>query len=329
MMPEMIESVDLIRPADRRLISRGIDCILSEAESPCRRTTHELIERRRSFDDYCLMHRLDTTRQVLAMRGERIIAACLWVPTAGRTALFYTPQTAPRDVLAQASQVQCIMAAGMDARAAGMALAQVILTPDAEETAELYRRADFSDLATLLYMRRNRPLFKPSFELPPDFQLETYTPHRRGQFGQAIESSYIQTLDCPRLSGLRPMEDVIAGHQASAFDPSLWFLLTRNGQNAGVLLMSHRRETAALELVYLGLVPSCRQMRLGSQLMKLVLQTAIQLQTAGIILAVDRANTPAVHLYRSLRFAQTAERQVLIHPFSDSACPPTTSMHAQ
>ncbi len=329
MMPEMIEDADIIRPTDRRLISRGIDCILSESETPYRIIPPDLIERRRSFDEYCLLHHLDTSRQVLAMCGQRIIAACLWVPTPGRTALFYTPQTAPRDSLSQAAQVQCIMAAGMDASVAGMALAQVILTPDADQTAELYRRADFSDLATLLYMRRNRPLFKPSFELPPDFQLDTYTPQRRGQFGDAIESSYIQTLDCPRLSGLRPMEDVIAGHQASAFDPSLWFLLTRDGQNAGVLLMSHRRESAALELVYLGLVPSCRQIRLGSQLMKLVLLTAMRLQTATITLAVDRANTPAVHLYRSWRFTQTAERLVLIHPLSTPACPPTAPMHTQ
>ena len=313
-MCDMNQDFVLVHPTDRRLISRGIDCILSQAERHYRVASAELAERRRAFDEYCLVHALDTSRQVLALQDQRIIGASLWVPTPGRTALFYAPQAAPQDAITQDAQVQCIRQAASEARAAGMALGQVILPPDAQATAELYRRADFSDLATLLYMRRNRPLFKPAFELLPEFQLETYSPDRREDFAQTIEASYYQTLDCPRLSGLRPMDDVIAGHQASAFDPSLWLLLKRNGQNVGVLLMAHRLETATLELVYLGLNVSCRRIGIGSQLMKLVLVTAMRVQAATISLAVDRANTPAVHLYRCLRFQQTAERMVLIHP---------------
>ena len=313
-MCDMDQNFVLVHPTDRRLLSRGIDCILSQTERLGRVASTDLVERRRAFDEYCLAHALDTSRQILAMQDHRIIGASLWVPTPGRTALFYAPQTAPPDAITQQAQVQCIRQAAAEARTAGMALGQVILPPNAQTTAGLYRRAGFSDLATLLYMRRNRPLFKPTFELLPEFQLETYSPDRRQDFAQSIEDSYHQTLDCPRLSGLRPMDDVIAGHQASAFDPSLWLLLKRNGRNAGVLLMAHRLETATLELVYLGLHVDCRRMGLGSQLMKLVLLTAMRVQAATITLAVDRANTPAVHLYRCLRFQQTAERMVLIHP---------------
>ncbi len=320
----MCQQFELVHPTDRHLISRGIDCILSEAESPYRHLSADLVERRQAFDEYCLRHGLDPARQVLALHQQRIIGVCLWVPTAGRTALFYTPQTAPRDVMTQAAQVQCIKQAARDAAAADMALGQVILPPEATATADLYRHADFSDLATLLYMRRNRPLFKPSFELLPEFTLATYTPDLRDQFAQTIEASYCQTLDCPRLSGLRPMEDVIAGHQANAFDPTLWFLLKRNGHNTGVLLLAHRRESATLELVYLGLTPMNRGIGLGAQLMKLALLTSIRVQAATITLAVDRANSPAVHLYRCQHFQQTAERLVLIAPFSGSAFPAPT-----
>lgn len=324
----MSQQFELVHPTDRHLISRGIDCILSEAESPYRPLSADLAERRRAFDEYCLRHGLDPARQVLALNHQRIIGVSLWVPTAGRTALFYAPQTAPRDVITQSAQVQCIKQAVRDAAAAGMALGQVILPPEAGATAELYRHADFSDLATLLYMRRNRPLFKPSFVLPPEFTLETYTPARRAEFARTIEASYCQTLDCPRLSGLRPMEDVMAGHQANAFDPALWFLLKRNGQNTGVLLLAHRRESATLELVYLGLTVMNRRIGLGAQLVKLALLTSIRVRAATITLAVDRANSPAVHLYRRQHFQPTAERLVLIAPFFSSVFPASAAQVA-
>ncbi len=324
----MGQDFELVEPADRGLISRGIDCILSQAEGSWSGVSFDLADRRSAFDDYCLRHKVDTSRQILAMRDQRIIGACLWVPTPGRTALFYAPQTAPRDTITYAAQVQCIRRATVGAHTAGMALGQVILTADAQAMAGLYRQADFSDLATLLYMRRSRPLFQPTFELPPEYHLVTYTPQRRREFAQSIEASYHQTLDCPSLSGLRPMDDVINGHQAGGFDPELWYLLKRNDENIGVLLMAHRWESATLELVYLGLTMGSRRMGLGAQLMELVLLTAMRVQAASVMLAVDRDNTPAVHLYRKLRFGQTAQRMVLIHTLQDASCPGTSSKNA-
>ncbi|MGC8539068.1 MAG: GNAT family N-acetyltransferase [Phycisphaerae bacterium] len=320
----MGQDFELVQPTDRGLISRGIDCLLSQAEGRWAGMSFDLADRRSAFDDYCLRHKVDTSRQILAIQDQRIIGACLWVPTAGRTALFYAPQTAPLDTLSCAAQVQCIRRAAAAAQAADMALGQVILTPNSHAVAELYRQADFSDLATLLYMRRSRPLFQPTFEMAPEFYLVTYTPQLRNEFAQSIEASYHQTLDCPSLSGLRPMDDVINGHQAGGFDPELWFLLKHNDQNAGVLLMAHRFESATLELVYLGLTAAYRRMGLGTQLMKFVLLTAMRVQAASITLAVDRANTPAVHLYRKLRFGQTAQRMVLIHTLKRQAVPAST-----
>ncbi|MGC8624767.1 MAG: GNAT family N-acetyltransferase [Phycisphaerae bacterium] len=321
----MLEEYEIIRPTDRSLISRGLDCILSEAENAGRAVPADLAERRQAFDAYCALYGLDTSRQVLALRGQQIIGVCLWVATPGRTALFYIPQTVTPELPASVAQVQCIIQAARDAAAAGMALGQVILPPEAQATAALYRRADFSDLATLLYMHRHRPLFQPSLTLPSECQVITYTPDSRIEFAQTIQASYAQTLDCPRLSNLRNMDDVMVSHQGNTFDPALWFLLKRSGRNAGVLLLAQRPENAVLELVYLGLVPHCRGIGLGTQLVKLALQTVVRMRAAGMTLAVDRANTPAVHLYRSQRFEQTAERQVLIHPFPASISP--TGLH--
>lgn len=319
----MLEEYEIIRPTDRAMSRRGLDCILSEAENVYRSVSADLAERRQAFDASCALYGLDTSRQVLAMSHERIIGACLWVPTAGRTALFYVPQTVTPEIPVPAAQVQCIIQATKDAAAAGMALGQVILPPEAQETAALYRRAGFFDLATLRYMRRHRPLFQPSLALSPECQIVTYTPDTRLDFAQTIKASYEQTLDCPRLSNLRNIDDVMAGHQANAFDPTLWFLLKRNSRNAGVLLLAHRPENSVLELVYLGLVPHSRGMGLGTQLVKLALIAAMRVRSATVTLAVDSANTPAVHLYRRSHFEPTVERQVLIHPFLTPRCPVT------
>ncbi len=316
-MPDTVETFDIIRPTDHRLISRGIDCVLSGAEILPHSNSGDLAARRRSFDEHCLKHGVDTSRQVLAMQAQLIVGACLWVGTAGRTAMFYAPGNIAPDQQLRQAQVRCVAEACRDAAAARMVVGQAILTPETLAVAALYRAADFFELATLLYMRRGLPWRKPSFELPPDFQLVSYTPDRRADFGCAIEASYHQTLDCPRLTGMRSMEDVLAGHQAVAFDPSLWLLLLRDAQPVGVLLMAQREENAPLELVYLGLAPQCRGMGLGGQLIQLVLQTAMRVRAAGITLAVDRANTPAVHLYNRFRFEQIAQRQVLIRPLEN------------
>ena len=53
-------------------------------------------------------------------------------------------------------------------------------------------------------------------------RLETYQPENHALFAAAIQESYRDTLDCPALSGLRDIEDVIAGHQSvGTFDPAL------------------------------------------------------------------------------------------------------------
>ena len=86
-----------------------------------------------------------------------------------------------------------------------------------------------------------------------------FTRHTYDEFAATLLATYEESLDCPELSNLRPIDDIISGHQASGhFDSGLWELLHLEGRIAGCLLLSPLRRTSAAEVVYMGVVPEFR-----------------------------------------------------------------------
>ena len=125
-----------------------------------------------------------------------------------------------------------------------------------------------------------------------------YGPETHALFGRTITETYRQSLDCPRLNGLRDIEDVLAGHKASGeFDPRLWGLLCEGDVPLGALLLARAAPAGALELVYLGLTPEARGRGLGDVLMRRALAAAAAEGGARLSLAVDSDNAPALKLY--------------------------------
>ncbi|HTV47154.1 MAG TPA: GNAT family N-acetyltransferase [Phycisphaerae bacterium] len=302
---------ELIRPDSPDLAQRGVDCLIAGPEGEQRTQSFEARRRREFFRDYCRDNNLDLKCQRVALANGQAVAACLWVPNKGKTALFYIPdlQRYPDAIPAVES---CIRGALADSAAAGMALAQCLLETDDRPAIEVFHASGFSDLSILYYMEHGRPFFTPRPEFPPGVELQTYTPARHEQFAAVIAASYIGTLDCPALSGLRRIEDVIAGHQAvGAFDPSLWLLALRDGKPAGVLLMALHPQRECLEIVYLGLAPEARRQKLGTALMQTALKTTVERGATISTLAVDQNNTPALRLYQRLRYRKTGQRRAL------------------
>ena len=71
--------------------------------------------------------------------------------------------------------------------------------------------------------------------------------------------SYLDTLDCPALCGLRTTADVLESHKhAGAWDPAIWWIIQREGRPEGCMLLSETAEHDAVELVYIGLGPEAR-----------------------------------------------------------------------
>ena len=177
-------------------------------------------------------------------------------------------------------------------------LAQVLIDPNNGSARHLYAQCGFADLAVLDYLQTEvRSSLTPA-KLPFGFSWESYSTVTHAKFARTILSSYESSLDCPALSGMRNIEDVIASHKASGeFDPNHWFLLYERENPLAVLLLAASPRTDAMELVYLGLVPSARGRGLGALVLRKALRTTLEADIGRLTLAVDANNTPALKLY--------------------------------
>jgi ribosomal protein S18 acetylase RimI-like enzyme len=196
-------------------------------------------------------------------------------------------------------------------------LVQALIEPGEAWEHQALVEGGFEDLAMLEYMQRAVPRTAPMPPTPPGVAIEHYDPSRRQAFVTALQASYQDTHDCPKLRGLRATDDVLDGHQATGrFDPRLWTLVRIDGQPVGVQLLAPIDEPACVELVYLGLAPLARGRGLGSMLLRRGLAQCRQAGLETMTLAVDRDNQPAVRLYRRRGFYRVARRQALIAPLA-------------
>lgn len=233
----------------------------------------------------------------MALQRGQPLSTALPIVSPGRTMLLFVPQQlrGPLHAYATGQLVERLCAA---AAVDGVHLVQVLLDAHGEDVRQLLASCGFVDLAELLYLHTNpgRPIRDP--ELPPRCEWIAYSEQEHHLFARAIVATYQQSLDCPRLNGLREVEDIIAGHKATGeFDPSRWLLLRQTGRTLGVLLLAVVPQTDAMELVYLGLDPEFRGRGIGDILMRRALYETSVARRSRLSLAVDANNTPALKLY--------------------------------
>ncbi len=324
--PRLLRPFRLVRP-DSPLALRGLGVLVGGPEQSPQVPAHggmnlqaAVQEKVRGFLAYAQMIGLDTRRQVLAFEDDAaahlpespIASMCIWVPAPGKTAMLFAPSLSEFPEAAQATEL-AIRAVLEDARAAGVLVVQAMMEPADAAGKTVFTAAGLSQLATLTYMERRPPAQPPLFDLPPGMSLAPYSAATHGQFHQAIADSYLQTLDCPAMSGMREVEDVIAGHKSvGLFDPQLWSVVLRFGQPVACLLLSEIPARRALELVYLGVSATARGQGLGRHLMQRTLAIAARRQLDLLTLAVDASNVPAVKLYRRCGYTSVAQRVAMI-----------------
>lgn len=206
-----------------------------------------------------------------------------------------------------------IAAAADSATAEEATLLQSLVDPDADLEARAFSAAGFDHLAELLYMQRSVPRGAKPPEPPAGVRCLPYSDALRGRFAAVLEASYEDTKDCPALRGMRDIDDVLIGHRsAGQFDPALWTLLSEGDEPVGVALVNRLDEMRGAELVYLGLAPAGRGKGYGSLLVRRGLALAGRAGAGVVTLAVDRANDPAVRLYRRLGFYRVARKRAMI-----------------
>jgi len=247
-----------------------------------------------------------------AWRGGQLVASGLALESPGRTALVFAgPFGATFDPNAPVVHVLRAMNAHVWLR--GSALTQILVEVDDVSAARHAKAADFAYLAELIYLKRPTDLGSRAIQGAADLRYFTYTPEREGDFIAALDASYVGSLDCPRLVGLRASADVLLGHRHTGIhDPALWFIANHDDRPIGVLLMSPVVGQDEVEVVYIGVSPSGRGRGIGDNLLGLAADVARRRGFSALTLAVDSTNIHARRLYDRWGFAEAARRRAWI-----------------
>ena len=192
--------------------------------------------------------------------------------------------------------------------------AQVLLLPDAEGQRRLLEQVGFRRLAPLLYLERDA---RYPWVDPPEADESAWVefrPETRDAFAATLLATYEESLDCPELANLRPIDDILAGHRAAGrFNPRFWELLRVDGQNAACLLLNALSPARTLELVYMGVRTEFRQRGIGSLLLQRALQRCRDSGARRLTVAVDDRNDPAKRLYARFALRSIARREVYLY----------------
>jgi ribosomal protein S18 acetylase RimI-like enzyme len=263
----------------------------------------------------------------LADPDGRYRMAVLSVPSLGRTSmLIATRARGSQDV----SELARLIRAAADGSESESDLAQGLIDPAHHLDVLAYEMAGLERMAVLEYLERALPragaLSAP--EIPAGWSIEPVASREvldggdasrlpaetRATLVSVLESTYVDTLDCPGLAGLRATSDVLDGHFGIGARRRHWLLLRRDGAACGVCLLNDSPDGTSSELAYFGLAPAVRGLGLARVLLAAALHELSVARVRTVTLAVDARNTPAKRLYESHGFRQTASRVALVRP---------------
>lgn len=247
-----------------------------------------------------------------AFDGSELITAALAVKSCGGAALVSIPSAVGSEVKYRAT-VELLRSLRELSWRRSMVILEALTAPGTRNLGLALREAGFRHLTRLLYLKLGQA--SPPHAAPPrsDWEWLSYTPQRRSLFVDALDRSYVQSMDCQELTGLRDTSDVLAGHQAVGhFDPTLWWVIMWRGEPIGVLLLNRFSNGDGLEIVYTGVAQVERGKGVGDALLQRAVELARRDKAKVIALAVDQRNVPARRMYARWGFTQTAARDAWI-----------------
>jgi ribosomal protein S18 acetylase RimI-like enzyme len=244
-----------------------------------------------------------------AYRGGRLVGAVFSTVQPGRSAALWPPQILPTEP--QDTAVTLLDHVAKHLADCGIAIVQALL-PNAATESEVLKRGGFVHAADLFYLTCQHPAF-PALPPPTPLRFETYAPANHERLLEIVEATYVETLDCPMLNGVRSVEDVLAGYRAAGvFDPARWLLVTHAGADVGCLLLMAHPQHAMWELGYMGVVPQARGHGWGRHISRHAQWLAKQAGQLRLVLAVDERNGPALRMYAAVGFEVLDRRSVYL-----------------
>lgn len=253
---------------------------------------------------------LSTDALYVARRGDRLCGAAWGQRQSGNIAVFWVPQLVPGESRETAYELAKAAVAALDETAIEMA--QTFLSTPSDETVKVLRCVGFRHLAELLYMSADLARF-PLAAPPGELEYAAYEGAQRGRLMELIGRTYVGTLDCVDLDGVRDLDHVINGYQATGvFRPENWLFVRNEGHDVGVLLLADHPKGRHWELMYMALVPEARGRGWGRQITRYAQWLARGANIERMVVAVDAANAPAVKMYRACGFELWDRRVVFV-----------------
>jgi mycothiol synthase len=247
-------------------------------------------------------------------RRRRRETACLFVLLLpGRTAIVMFPPPGARQI--EAGDQQELLAVALEHLAdRQLYYVQALVEPLAADRRELLQASGFAHLTQLIYLRRGATSGSVDQACDREVHWIAYDRQRHDAFAQTLLATYEDSRDCPELTGLRPIDAVIASHQAAGkFNPGLWELARIDREHAGCLLLARLTHALVMEVVYLGVTPAWRRRGVGRLLIRRALERCREFGVGELTAVVDCRNDPARQLYARLGFRPTAAREAYIY----------------
>jgi ribosomal protein S18 acetylase RimI-like enzyme len=252
----------------------------------------------------------DADALFVARRDLEIRGAAWGQRQSGNIVVFWPPQLAAGEDVTTAHRLAEAVTAAIDETDAEMM--QVFLPAPAAETVKVLQRVGFRHLADLRYMTAESARFPLA---APDGELE-YGPYhgsQRDRLMDLVGRTYVGTLDCRDLDGVRDLDHVIKGYEATGtYRPENWLFVRNEGEDVGVLLLADHPKGRHWELMYIALVPEARGRGWGRQITRYAQWLARGAGVERIVVAVDAANLPAVAMYRHSGFELWDQRAVYV-----------------
>lgn len=250
---------------------------------------------------------------LLAARGPRgLVGALVCMTAPGASSLLWPPQVVPGSPDAADIEDALVRQASDWLRQRGARLAQTLLPADEVHLAAPLLRNGFVHVTCLWYMRHDLELSAALLATPERL---TYCPYSRdpARFQETLPRTYMNSRDCPEVTGVRTVEEIVAGHQAQGVHAAArWWLALAADHPIGVLLLTEMPEWNGWDISYVGVVPEARRHGWGHELIRKAIVETRLTEATQLTLSVDARNQPAWRLYRRLGFEAYDQREVYL-----------------
>ncbi|NLX13413.1 MAG: GNAT family N-acetyltransferase [Phycisphaerales bacterium] len=271
----------------------------------------DLDERVDVLRQYCTNHDLSLDNVLVAREDSAFVSACLCIDSPGRTSAVFVPvldrQDRRTEVLVEL--LRQVVTAGCER---GIVYLQAMVEPESREV-HVFREAGFTFLARMLYLESDLTQFFLPIASAPSLNWETYNNQTHDLFSKVLVGTYEDSRDCPLLNGVRNVEDILAAHRSTGqFDARLWQVACGPSGPVGILLLAFIPERWSYEVVYMGLLPSCRGQGYAAALLGQAVREARERAVMKLTLSVDETNVPARRWYERFGFRERNRRDAWI-----------------